>query len=357
MTKPGLTLYRPVSLNREYLTEKMLEQYKERHAKTWSDFSLEQRGEVREAFLVTVQSLEESLATGSPAFLLDHAGRVHSRFTAGHFPPAFAISFFELVRVVISKELPPDYRKNAGAFVRKTVSTLKSQAAGTVTPPVSGPPLSRQGRSFLNAALAGDSGRAGKVIDKALAAGMPVREIYSDIFQPVLIETGKLWQENKATIAQEHYVTGVVRRNMERLHDHVAATKTPARQEKTVVAACVGEELHEIGILMVADFFAMDGWKVYYIGANMPAKSILAAVKEQEADAVVLSITLPSRLTSLRYLIRSLRADPETANVKIVVGGFPFGILPDLWKQVGADAVAAGAQDAVIAASRLTGRI
>jgi methanogenic corrinoid protein MtbC1 len=40
--------------------------------------------------------------------------------------------------------------------------------------------------------------------------------------------------------------------------------------------------------------------------------------------------------------------------VKIIVGGFPFGIMPDLWKQVGADAVAAGAEDAIAAANRLT---
>jgi methanogenic corrinoid protein MtbC1 len=42
------------------------------------------------------------------------------------------------------------------------------------------------------------------------------------------------------------------------------------------------------------------------------------------------------------------------ARVKIIVGGYPFAVIPDLWERVGADAVAAGAEDAVAAARRLT---
>jgi methanogenic corrinoid protein MtbC1 len=40
--------------------------------------------------------------------------------------------------------------------------------------------------------------------------------------------------------------------------------------------------------------------------------------------------------------------------VKIIVGGSPFAILPDLWHQVGADAVAATAEEAVAVANRVT---
>jgi methanogenic corrinoid protein MtbC1 len=138
------------------------------------------------------------------------------------------------------------------------------------------------------------------------------------------------------------------------MHDRIADQGRKAPRGKTVVAACVGEELHDTGIRMVADLFEMDGWQVYYTGANTPVRSILDAVKDQKADAVALSITMPSRLPDLQYLIRSLRADAATANVRIIVGGYPFGIIPDLWKQIGADACASGAEDAVASANRLT---
>jgi len=353
MTAAGSALYQPVSLNREYLAGKMLERYTEKHAKTWNEFSLERRARIRDEFLAAIQNLEESLATESPAFLVNHAWWLQSRFTAGNFPPGFTISFFEVFKTILSRELPGDYRKNAGMFARNAVSILKSTSEGTGAHPDSETNLSPKARSFLKSVLAGDSDRCRAVIDKALAGGTTVREIYIEIFQPVLHEMGRLWQQNEVTIAQEHYVTALIRQIMEQMHNQIAPTGRTARQKKTVVAACVGEELHEIGIRMVADFFEMDGWDVYYTGSNTPAKSILVAVKEQKADVVALSITMPSRLTELQYLVRSLRGDKDTAQVKIIVGGFPFGLVPDLWKKVGADAVAGGAQDAVAAASLL----
>jgi MerR family transcriptional regulator, light-induced transcriptional regulator len=354
MTAAGLAHYRPISLNREYLAGMMLEKYAEKHAKFWINFSIERRVRIREEFLDAIRVLEESLATASPAFLIDHAIRQQSRFIAMHFPEGFALSFFSIFQAVILQELHEDYRKDAGTFGKKAVAALKSSSDGSGFSPRTETPLSPEARSFLKAVLAGDTDRSRAVIDKTLAAGTPLKEVYTGIFQPVLRETGRLWQQDEATIAQEHYVTGVVRGIMAQLHDRIAVTSGRS-QKKSVVSACVGEELHEIGIRMVADFFAMDGWNVYSTGANTPAKCILAAAKEQKADVVALSITMPSRLADLEYLVRSLRADKATADVKVIVGGYPFAVLPGLAKLLGADAVAAGAEEAVAAANRLVG--
>jgi MerR family transcriptional regulator, light-induced transcriptional regulator len=347
-------LYHPVSLNRDYLAGKMLEKFAAVHPKPWRDFSMERRVQVREAFLSAIQSLEESLAAGSPAFLLDHAGWAQARFAALRFPPDFTVAFFRIFKEVLLVELPQDYRKAAGTFAGKAVSALRSTAGGKGPSPETRFDLSPAARSLLKALLAGDRGRGMAVIDKALAADTPVREIYTGIFQPVLWETGRLWQQDRATIAQEHYVSSEIRLMMDQLHDRIAAAGGTNRRQKKVVASCAGEELHEIGIRMVADFFEMDGWDVYCTGANIPAKSIISAVKDQQPMVLTLSITMPSRLPDLHYLIRSLRADKDTAQVKIIVGGFPFSILPDLWKKVGADAVAFEAEDTVATANRLT---
>ena len=355
MTTTGSTLYHPVRFNREFFAGRMLERYAEKNAKIWNDLGMEQRERVREEFLSALGSLEESLATGSPAFLLDHARWMQSRSIAESFPPEFAVSFFKVFGDIVSEQLPPDYRKNAGAFTKKTVTALKSLPAETGADPDAGTPLSPDARSFLDFILAGDAKKARAVIDKALGTGTPISGIYTGIFRPVLAETGRLWQQNRVTVAEEHFVTGVIHRIMQQVHDQIAGTgRIPRKRGKTVVASCVGNELHEIGIRMVADFFELDGWIVYTTGANTPVKSILAAVKDRKADVVALSITMPSNLSGLQYLVRSLRADADTAHVKIIVGGSPFVILPDLWHQVGADAAASNPEEAVAVANRLT---
>jgi len=354
MTTTGSTHYHPVHFNREFFAGRMLETYAEKNEKIWSDLGMEQRELTREEFLSSIGSLEESLATGSPAFLIDHARWMQSRYAAENFPGDFPVSFFKTFGNVVSEQLPEDYRKNAGAFARKTVTVLKSLPAVTGADPDTGTPVSPDARLFLDFILEGDVAKGIAVIDKALAAGTPASGIYAGIFRPALAETGRLWQQNRVTVAEEHFVTGVIRRIMEQVHDRIVRKGRIPRKNKTVVAACVGNELHEVGIRMVADFFELDGWNVYTTGASTPVKSILAAVKDRKADVVALSITMPSGLSGLQYLIRSLRAEVKTMHVKIIVGGYPFTLMPDLWEQVGADTVAASAEDAVTVANRLT---
>jgi methanogenic corrinoid protein MtbC1 len=55
-------------------------------------------------------------------------------------------------------------------------------------------------------------------------------------------------------------------------------------------------------------------------------------------------------IRAVENLIATVRA---SNNVKILVGGYPFNLEPELWKRVGADAYATDASEAVAVASRL----
>jgi methanogenic corrinoid protein MtbC1 len=52
-------------------------------------------------------------------------------------------------------------------------------------------------------------------------------------------------------------------------------------------------------------------------------------------------------------LIAEVRRAGLDARTKILVGGYPFNISPNLWQTVGADGYAADAQQAVSLAERL----
>jgi methanogenic corrinoid protein MtbC1 len=353
MTATRTSLYQPINLDREYLAGKMLDRYTELYPKPWNNFSASRKTRIRDEFISTIQCLQESLATGSPAFLVDYTCRDQARFSTRYFPGGFVESYLKILAEIIPREMPPDYREKAGAILHEAIAAVKTCPEGICAGSVAKTRLTPRARSFLKALLVGDHTRAETVVDEALASGIPVRDIYLTIFQPALRETGRLWQENEASVAQEHYVTGIIRQIMVRLHERIVPEGRDRRKGKTVIAACVGEELHEIGIRMVSDFFEMDGWDVYYTGGNTPVKCIIDAAKKRKADLIALSVTMPSRLPEVQYLVRSLRADPATAGTKIIVGGYPFVILPDLWSQVGADAGATSADEAVAAANRL----
>ena len=354
MTRAGLPVYRPVRLDRDYLAGKALDQFGRNHPGAWRNFSAVRKTEVLEEFRDSILSLEESLAIDNPAIFIDHACWAKVHLTALHYPKNHVSRILDSLGEVLEKELPLDFRKKAGTFIAECLAVLKKTPADIPSCITDDNPYADAARSFLAALIAADQDKAGMVLEQAVGSGTPLRDIFLHILQPVLEETGRLWQLNRISIAQEHFVTASAVPWMARLHNQIPARKgEKGRKEMTVIAVSVGPELHDVGIRMVADLFRMDGWETYYLGANTPVQSILAAVRERKAGLITLSTTMARHLPDVQYLIRSLRGDPGTAEVKIIVGGYPFRIVPGLWKQIGADAYAGDAAEAVDIAPRL----
>jgi methanogenic corrinoid protein MtbC1 len=108
-----------------------------------------------------------------------------------------------------------------------------------------------------------------------------------------------------------------------------------------------------MGIRMVSDFFEMDGWDTYYMGANMPDIDIIAAIKEQQADILAISVTMPIHVSKAEKLIKKIRSDETLTKLKIIVGGYPFSLVTGLWNRIGADGSAKNAKESVALANYL----
>jgi methanogenic corrinoid protein MtbC1 len=104
---------------------------------------------------------------------------------------------------------------------------------------------------------------------------------------------------------------------------------------------------------MVADFFEMDGWDTYYIGAGVPVDQILAAIEQHKPDLVALSATMTHHVSKVQEIITRIRAAFPDATPPIMVGGLPFNMSPELWCRVGADIWAGDAGRAVEAARQM----
>ena len=217
---------------------------------------------------------------------------------------------------------------------------------------VSDTELDRLGRDYLDALLDGDRPRAARLVLDAVEAGMPVHDVYMGVFQPAQYEVGRLWQKNRISVAQEHYCTAATQFVMSQLYPYIFGGE---RTGRTLVACCVGGELHELGMRMVSDFFEMDGWDTYYLGANMPAPDVAGAVAERGADLLGVSVTMTFNVHLVRLVVDAVRAEPGAKDARILVGGYPFLLDADLWRDVGADGFAADAVEAVVLGKRLVG--
>lgn len=85
----------------------------------------------------------------------------------------------------------------------------------------------------------------------------------------------------------------------------------------------------------------------------MPDENLVELLKEEKPDILAISVTLPLHIDRATKLIEKVREDKQTSKIKIMVGGYPFSIVPDLWNKIGADASAESAKEAIETANKL----
>jgi len=175
----------------------------------------------------------------------------------------------DLVRAGLIAALPAETHE----IISRYMQAGKSEVCGPAEPPDSfldpEAPCARVAKSYLDAVLSGDRGKANSLVLEAFNAGLSISDIYIHVLQPVQYEIGRLWQTNKITVAQEHFCSAVTQLIMSQLYyPHICGGE---KNRGAMVGLCVSGELHEIGMRMVADLFEMTGWNVCYLGANMPA--------------------------------------------------------------------------------------
>jgi methanogenic corrinoid protein MtbC1 len=179
------------------------------------------------------------------------------------------------------------------------------------------------------------------VLDAALDAGVPVHDVYLHVLQPALYEVGARWSRAEISVAQEHLATAAAQSTMAWLAARFTRSERTGRGR--IVIACAEDELHSVGIRMVADFLDADGWDVTWIGAMTPSAGLTELARG--ARAVAISAALPERIPLVRRAVAALRELPGAPFV--LVGGQAFAGSRERALATGADAYAKDAAAAV----------
>lgn len=253
------------------------------------------------------------------------------------------------LKELLNETLEPDQSAVTDRFLDNGIRYLKRLKPKPVSYLNIDNPFNTDVKAYLNALLQGDRNQAARLIDGLIEQGVSVKEIYEFVFEVSQYEIGALWQANRISVAQEHFSTAATQQNMARLYPQIFSTE---RNGMKLVACTVAGELHEIGIRMVSDFFEMEGWDTYYMGANMPATQMTDVLEEYKADVFAISVSLTDHIDAAESLIHEVRKHKHLDRVRIMAGGIPFNMEPNLWKKIGADASAPSAKSALSTAEQ-----
>jgi len=184
---------------------------------------------------------------------------------------------------------------------------------------------------YLESQLAGDRSSAVRlVMDEGVRGGVAVRELHLGVLQPAQREIGRLWQENRISVAQEHLATGITQLVLAKLYEHIPRESANG---KVAIVACVEGEHHDLGARMGADFLEMAGFDVQYLGANVPTKDLVAMVGDTKPDLLGLSVAMTFHVPELVRAVAAVRVANES--LPVVVGGHVLAWAPELEQQLG----------------------
>ena len=136
----------------------------------------------------------------------------------------------------------------------------------------------------------------------------------TEVIYTFLEYVGVLWTTNKAMVAQEHYISNLIRQKLisaiERLS--LAPKDAPA----IVFFLSEGEE-HEIGLLLASFMAKSMGWRVFYLGQAVPLVNIKKVIDIAE-PSLIMSIFVTPKVKKINSFIGAVI---EGNNIPYIVSG------------------------------------
>jgi len=299
-----------------------------------------------------ILELAAALSTGEPLVFSSRVMWSRKAFIARNQPESDIGLSLAALRSVLEGHLPATAAGDALACVDQARQALaESEPALDESELDPEREFDRLALRYLQDVLEGNTSKA---LDKVLAAvgdGVTPTDIYKQVLLPAQREIGRLWHLGDVTVAEEHMVTSATQRAMA-VVVHAAGRAEPIG--KTMVAAAVAGNAHDIGLRAVSDVYHMAGWRAIYLGADVPMQELPATLTFFEADLLLLSATLSTQVPRVRRTVAAVR-DRCERDVKILVGGAAFDEAPEIWRKVGADAYGASLDEALAQGRRLVG--
>ena len=143
--------------------------------------------------------------------------------------------------------------------------------------------------ALLQASQAFKPETIGKILDTAQQAFGLGRTV-DDVLLPALRQIGQRWQAGEADVSHEHLATYAIHGWLSKHHQ----TRPPPRQLPPIVLCCGPRDDHTLGLEALGALLAERGVECLLLGARTPAESLVRAVRDTAAAAVILVSHLPA---------------------------------------------------------------
>jgi methanogenic corrinoid protein MtbC1 len=171
-------------------------------------------------------------------------------------------------------------------------------------------------------------------------------QLVEKLVVPALEAIGSGWESGQYSLSQV-YMSGRV---CEELVDFILPPSDKSRTTQPKMAIAILEDYHVLGKRIVYSVLRASGFELENYG-RMGVEELVHRVRQDQVKILLISVLMLPSALRVRQLRQ--RLDDENIAVKIAVGGAPFRFDPQLWREVGADAMGSTATEAVEIVNRI----
>ena len=207
--------------------------------------------------------------------------------------------------------------------------------------------------SLLSRAI--DQGDREKIIQlttEALGAGTNPQDIIVHGLQAGMAVVGEKFSSGEYFLPDMLMAARAMKAALEILKPALGKTGMPTIGK--VVIGTVEGDMHDIGKNVVATFLSGNGFEVFDLGLNVPAKKFIDEVREKKPHILGMSALLTTTMPVMDKVIKALAEAGLRSSVRVIVGGAP--VTQDYANYIGADAYAHDGGKAVPVCRQLLGK-
>jgi MerR family transcriptional regulator, light-induced transcriptional regulator len=181
--------------------------------------------------------------------------------------------------------------------------------------------------------------------------GASAHELCLDLLAPAARRLGEMWSDDRCDFTDVTIALGRLQLMLRELAARMVAAPPVGVPVRRALLLAVAGDQHTFGLAMVRDFFRAAGWRV---AADAPTgiEELKTLVRAEAFDVVGFTVGAERHIEDLAAAVHALRKHSRNPNVRVLVGGPLLLERPDVAAQVGADATALDARQAILEAER-----
>ncbi|WP_199741552.1 MerR family transcriptional regulator [Flavobacterium sp. GSP6] len=138
-----------------------------------------------------------------------------------------------------------------------------------------------------------------------LIAEKSFKEVFHQVFIPLMNELGLLWQSDTITPAHEHFISYLIKQKLLVNTEKLQVLKQ-TKVDKVFVLSLPMNEIHELGLMYLNYEILLHGYKTIYLGESMPIENLKDLKKHFDSIIFVSYLTVQPERDQLDGYIQKM---------------------------------------------------